>query len=225
MDAMLEKNVSTLSKSKDGTTTSTKLIDYNQMINVSASLGRINLTTYGISESIIGKYDHIYRFYRILLFIVLPPYPNTPIPIATMDRAVQVSIAAGLEALKDARLVTGLGEGTSGWELPEHMQSTTGIVYATSFPALDTAIAEVSSYFSSKSVTGAQVRDIILELRKRLVDSAGDLSKESETALVQLEKVAGEATYTDQVWGIACMLVCLYACMSYVICHMPYSVQ
>mmetsp|Transcript_26247 Transcript_26247/g.58952 ORF Transcript_26247/g.58952 Transcript_26247/m.58952 type:complete len:590 (-) Transcript_26247:150-1919(-) len=169
MDAMLEKNVCTISKGKDGVTTSTKLSSYEHTINVSASLGRINLTTYGISESI----------------------------IATMDRAVQVSIAAGLEALKDARLVTGVGEGTSGWELPEHMQSTTGIVYATSFPALDTAIAEVSSYFSSKSVTGAQVGRIIGELRKRLQDSAGQLSSDSEAALQQLEKVASEPNYVD----------------------------
>ncbi|KAJ1433613.1 hypothetical protein B484DRAFT_11646 [Ochromonadaceae sp. CCMP2298] len=119
-----------------------------------------------------------------------------------MDRAVQVSIAAGLEALKDARLVTGVGEGTSGWELPEHMQSTTGIVYATSFPALDTAIAEVSSYFSSKSVTGAQVGRIIGELRKRLQDSAGQLSSDSEAALQQLlqSRTASTASSSSACW-------------------------
>ena len=46
----------------------------------------------------------------------------------------------------DAGIVTGEGEGLSGWELPASMQDTTGVVYATSFPALDTAIAEVSRH-------------------------------------------------------------------------------
>jgi hypothetical protein len=41
-------------------------------------------------------------------------------------RAVQVAVAAGLEALKDARIVTGKGEGLSGWVLPVSMQDTTG---------------------------------------------------------------------------------------------------
>ena len=31
-------------------------------------------------------------------------------------------MAAGLEALKDARIVTGEGENMSGWVLPEHLQ-------------------------------------------------------------------------------------------------------
>jgi hypothetical protein len=33
-----------------------------------------------------------------------------------------VAVAAGLEALKDARIVTGEGENMSGWVLPEHLQ-------------------------------------------------------------------------------------------------------
>ena len=40
--------------------------------------------------------------------------------------------------------------GVSGWVLPEHLQETTGVVYATSFPALDTAVEEVSRYFRSQ---------------------------------------------------------------------------
>lgn len=53
----------------------------------------------------------------------------------------QVSVVAGLEALKDAGIVTGVGDG--GWLLPEHMRDTTGVMYASSFPALDAAIGEV----------------------------------------------------------------------------------
>lgn len=54
-----------------------------------------------------------------------------------------MSVAAGLEALKDAGIVTGEGEG--GWMLPGHMRDTTGVMYASSFPALDAAIGEVPS--------------------------------------------------------------------------------
>jgi hypothetical protein len=39
-----------------------------------------------------------------------------------MDRSVQVAVAAGLEALKDAGIVTGEGPGLDGWVLPEHFQ-------------------------------------------------------------------------------------------------------
>jgi len=162
-DAMLEKNVRTVSKAKDGSVSTTAIERYEQTINVCATLGKINLSTYGIPDSI----------------------------VATMDRAVQVSIAAGLEALKDAGIVSGQGPGTSGWVLPEHLQNSTGVVYATSFPALDTAIAEVSKYFQSRSLSGSQITEIIAELRKKLVHSSGGaLSAESESALEQLEKLA-----------------------------------
>ena len=53
----------------------------------------------------------------------------------------QVSVVAGLEALRDAGIVTGEGEG--GWMLPGHMRDTTGVMYASSYPALDAAIGEV----------------------------------------------------------------------------------
>lgn len=48
---------------------------------------------------------------------------------------------AGLEALRDAGIVAGEGEG--GWMLPGHMRDTTGVMYASSYPALDAAIGEV----------------------------------------------------------------------------------
>ncbi|CAM9932727.1 unnamed protein product, partial [Sphacelaria rigidula] len=53
----------------------------------------------------------------------------------------KVSVVAGLEALRDAGIVS--GEGENGWMLPNHMRDTTGVMYASSFPALDAAIGEV----------------------------------------------------------------------------------
>ena len=76
---MLEKNVFELIKNKDGTTTRYVLQSYADNINLCACVGEINLTSYGVSESIVNA----------------------------MDRAVQVADTAGLEALKDAGIVSG----------------------------------------------------------------------------------------------------------------------
>eukprot|EP01038_Epipyxis_sp_PR26KG_P004042 gene4042-5784_t len=160
---MIEKNVVELVKNRDGSMSKVPVKSYDQNINVCASLSEsFSLSSYGVSESIVN----------------------------TMDRAVQVAIAAGLEALKDARLVTGVGSGTSGWILPESMQNTTGIVYATSFPALDTTIAEVSKYFMSKSVEQQHVPEIISRLRTRLeksVNHDNSLPTSVENALQELQ--------------------------------------
>ena len=131
-----------------------------------ATIGNFNLTSYGVPESI----------------------------ASTMDRAVQVAVAAGLEALKDAKIVTGEGDGLSGWVLPLSMQDTTGVVYATSFPALDAAIEEVSKFFETKTVKGSQIPEIVTGLRKRLENAIGKLSPQSEEALVEISKLALEAT-------------------------------
>lgn len=58
---------------------------------------------------------------------------------------------AGLEALRDAGIVT--GEGQDGWMLPGHMRDTTGVMYASSFPALDAAIGEVRVLRKKKKKT------------------------------------------------------------------------
>jgi len=164
-DSMLEKNVSLLKKNKDGSQTKVPIRTHEENINVCASLGDFSLTAYGVPESI----------------------------ASTMDRSVQVAVAAGLEALKDAGIVTGEGEGLKGWELPASMQDTTGVVYATSFPALDTAIAEVSRYFSSKTVDGQHIPLVVQQLRARLEKSTGPLSAHSEAALAAIEALAHEA--------------------------------
>eukprot|EP01036_Dinobryon_divergens_P013356 gene13356-18014_t len=110
---MLSKNVVTLVKDAvDGSQKKVPVLTIEDNIKLAAAISSPDLSKYGISESI----------------------------ASTMDRAVQVSVAAGLEALKDAGIIS--GEGPDGWILPASMQDTTGVVYATSFPALDAAIAE-----------------------------------------------------------------------------------
>jgi hypothetical protein len=77
--------------------------------------------------------------------------------------------------------------------LPEHFQETTGVVYATSFPALDAAIGEVSKYFETKTVRGAHIPEIVAGLRTRLESAVGTLSSDSEKALKAIEELANEA--------------------------------
>ena len=119
------------------------------------------------------------------------------------------TMAAGLEALLDAGIITGNMSNaaaiatenrnnampSSGWELPVSMQAT-GIVYATSFPALDAAIAEVSKYFSHHISLDQSVRDIISILRQKLqtrmtsTDGTSPvLSSDIEEALTNLSDV------------------------------------
>ena len=171
---MLEKNVVLLKKNKEtGQSTRVPITSHEDNINLCASLGDFDLTEYGVAQSI----------------------------AATMDVSVQVAVAAGLEALKDAGIVTG-DPSTGGWVLPESMQATTGVVYATSFPALDTAIAEVSKFFQSKAATYLSVHTIIDSLRTRLEARMGDgekLSKETEEALAALaSQVAKRADAEDK---------------------------
>lgn len=163
-DQMLEKGVSDTKKHKDGSVTTVPISTYEDTINVSATIGSFSLTSYGVAESLVN----------------------------TMERAVQVAIAAGLEALRDAGIVSGGGEGTSGWELPESMQNSTGVVYATSFPALDAAIAEVSKFYETKMVGSMVNTKVIPELRKRLEKISsenGKVSKDVEDALNKLDDV------------------------------------
>eukprot|EP01035_Chromulina_nebulosa_P017485 gene17485-23038_t len=163
---MIEKNVNELVKSKDGKIIKKKVERFEDNISLCASLGETDLKSYGVSESI----------------------------VSTMDRAVQVAVAAGLEALKDAGLVSGIGEGTSGWILPPSMQQTTGVVYATSFPALDTAIEEVSKYFKSKHIDHLSLKTIISKLRDRLEKTTGSISSGVDEALVSLQSTINELT-------------------------------
>ena len=107
-------------------------------------------------------------------------------------------MAAGLEALRDAGIVSGEGKGVAGWELPEHMRQTTGIVYATSFPALDTAISEVTAYFKSKSPEHEDIQTVIAVLRSRFEAFVGssELTTETEKAFQELAAMA--ATISEQ---------------------------
>lgn len=66
-NSMLDKNVVQLKKGKDGKIEKIPIASHSEGINLCASLGEFDLTVYGVSQSIVN----------------------------TMDRSVQVAVAAG----------------------------------------------------------------------------------------------------------------------------------
>ncbi|CAI5728603.1 unnamed protein product [Hyaloperonospora brassicae] len=69
----------------------------------------------------------------------------------SMDKPTQLAVAAGLEAVRSAGLVDG---SNANWHLPEHMRDSTGVIYATSFPAMDAAVSETSRYHEESKNKG-----------------------------------------------------------------------
>ncbi len=161
--ALLDKNVVVVEKGKDGMpSTRSAITTSEETIQLGACLGEIDLADYGVSKSISD----------------------------TMDRAVKVAVAAGLEALRDAGLVKGGSSCKDAWKLEEDFRDTTGIVYATSFPALDAGIGEVMRFLRSRCITRARKKQLVAALRKRLERASykGVITAEDEESLRILEK-------------------------------------
>lgn len=157
---MLEKNVVMIKKA-DGKQVRCPVKTQEENIQLAARIGKVDLTAYGVAESIAD----------------------------TMDRAVQVAVAAGLEACKDAGLVRGDSSDPEAWVLPEDMQDTTGVMYATSFPALDSAINEVMRFLKSQSLSNAQIASIVPALQARLERATDALDENTLDALNHLREL------------------------------------
>jgi 3-oxoacyl-(acyl-carrier-protein) synthase len=74
--------------------------------------------------------------------------------VETLDTTYELAIAAGLEALKDANIPLVPPDLTDknpkAWVLPKSYQSSTGIIFASSFPVLDALSEEITSYLENK---------------------------------------------------------------------------
>jgi hydroxymethylglutaryl-CoA synthase len=127
LDDLVEKNVVMLKKDKvTGQTTRLPQTRPSECIKLAALLPPVDLTAYGVDPRV----------------------------AATMDSAAQAAVAAGLEALRDAGLVPGGGDagssGSDGWKLPVELRDSTGVLYASSYPGLDAAVAEVRTQQPTK---------------------------------------------------------------------------
>jgi len=159
--SLLEKNVVQLKKNPNGTTERFSVSSQSDHIQIAAQLGSLDLcASYGVAAGL----------------------------VQTMDYAAQVAVAAGLEALKSAKLVSGKSADSSEWKLEDKYRDTTGVVYASSFPAMDAAVGEVMRFLQSKTVGAAPMERLVEGLRNRLLRASPDrqLSDDDETALARL---------------------------------------
>jgi 3-oxoacyl-(acyl-carrier-protein) synthase len=159
--ALVEKNVVQSRKNSDGTIEIHRVSTRAESIKLAAQLGSIDLTSsYGVPKGL----------------------------AETMDIAAQVAVAAGMEALKSAGLVTGNSNDPTEWKLPEKYRDSTGVVYASSFPAMDAAVGEVMRYLQSKTITSGDIASFISALRSRMLEKSDSkrLSEEDETAFSRL---------------------------------------
>jgi len=165
--ALIDKNVVQITKLPDGTHKRHRVETEDDIISLAAQLGTIDLAaSYGIPKGL----------------------------AETMDIAAQVAVAAGLEALKNAGLVKGTSNKLEDWQLPEKYRDTTGVVYASSFPAMDAAVGEVMRFLQSKTVGAADMMRLISALRSRLLRASHDrqLSDDDEAAFSRLFSRARE---------------------------------
>eukprot|EP00559_Dactyliosolen_fragilissimus_P005250 CAMPEP_0184860242 /NCGR_PEP_ID=MMETSP0580-20130426/5171_1 /TAXON_ID=1118495 /ORGANISM="Dactyliosolen fragilissimus" /LENGTH=1093 /DNA_ID=CAMNT_0027357279 /DNA_START=16 /DNA_END=3297 /DNA_ORIENTATION=+ len=165
--ALLEKNVVKMKRKSDGSIEKIPVDTEEKIIKLAAQLGSIDLTlSYGIPKGL----------------------------AETMDTAAQVAVAAGMEALKNAGLVDGKSNDPKDWKLPEKYANRTGVVYASSFPAMDAAIGEVMRFLQSKTVGAADTMRLISALRSRMIRSSPDreLSDDDEAAFARLLSRASE---------------------------------
>ena len=170
--AMLDKKVVQVKKLRDGTTKRVPVDTQADVIKLAAQLGDLDLTaSYGVPPGL----------------------------AETMDVAAQVAVAAGMEALKSAGLVSGKTSNPKDWMLPEEYRDCTGVVYASSFPAMDAAVGEVMRFLQSKTVGAADTMRLISALRSRLlrVSPERELSDDDEAAFARLLSRARETDGID----------------------------
>ncbi|TBR19629.1 beta-ketoacyl synthase, partial [bacterium] len=97
-----------------------------------------------------------------------------------MDRSAQLALAAGLLALKDAKipLVRHYKRSTTGkmiptsWALPASLQNETGVIMATAWPGLESLIEDVSRYFTHKYAGKPQ--KLVWEMYDRMLGAVKD---------------------------------------------------
>lgn len=111
----------------------------------------------------------------------LNDYGWDPKEVEQMNTAIMHGIAAGYEALRDAQipLVRQYTKTASGgflpdrWALPKNMQKRTGVIYAHSFPLVETVIAEVSRHISYKF--GNKYKNEIISFYEALLPAVKDV--------------------------------------------------
>ena len=108
--------------------------------------------------------------------------------LAALDRATQLAMAAGLDALRDAGIplvmrykTTTLGTRLPDrWGLPEAMRDDTGVIFASVFPGFDSFAGEMSRYYADRA--RREQLSMLESMYARLVEGGGRSSVGQEMA-------------------------------------------
>ena len=150
--AMLDKHVVRLVKRENGDPSFEPIVDAGEVIKLAARAGAFDLEAeFGVEAD------------RVL----------------ALDRATQLAVAAGIDALRDAGIplvqryrTTTLGtQLPDRWGLPDRLRDDTGVIFASAFPAYNAFADELGRYYTDK---GRRSELASLEsARARLVEGNG----------------------------------------------------
>ena len=154
---IFEKNIIKLKKDNNGSIYKSLVTKDTEHLSLYASIDNFNIDKYELNKSIVDS----------------------------MDKGVQIAVACGLDAIKNSGIYS--NNNPNDWILPLELQNTTGIIYVTAFPALETAIHEVTKYFNTKLISNLDVKTILEELKNRLEKKNGEISSPINSIFEQIE--------------------------------------
>ena len=108
--------------------------------------------------------------------------------LAALDRATQLALAVGLDALRDAGIPLVMRYKTTSkgtqlpeqWSLPDEMRDDTGVIFASVFPGFDSFASELSRYY--KDHERREQLSMLESLYARLVEGEGRTTVGQEMA-------------------------------------------
>jgi acyl transferase domain-containing protein/NAD(P)-dependent dehydrogenase (short-subunit alcohol dehydrogenase family)/acyl carrier protein len=157
--AMLDKHITRLVKSDNGGATFETIHNMAEVIKLAGRGGTFDLENeFGISAD----------------------------RSAALDRASQLAIAAGIDALRDAGIPLVMRYKTTSkgtqlpdrWALPDSLRDATGVIFASAFPGYDSFADEMARYYADHS--RREQLGLLDKLLARAVKSNGDSALEQE---------------------------------------------
>ena len=122
---------------------------------------------------------------------------------AALDRATQLAIAVGLDALRDAGIPLVMRYKTTSkgtqlpdrWALPDALRDDTGVIFASAFPGCDSYADEMGRYYTDRS--RREQLGLLESLLARSSKSNGDsvLEQEMERRLEELRDTLEKSPY------------------------------
>ncbi|MCJ7625977.1 MAG: acyltransferase domain-containing protein, partial [Anaerolineaceae bacterium] len=121
--------------------------------------------------------------------------------VEALDISTQLAIAAGIEALRDAKipLIMGYRRTSKGtylpdhWMLPKAMADETGVIFASAFPGLDSMSAESERFYNHRNMSDQLA--MLRQLRAQISDGQSDYALELERRISVLDAELQELDY------------------------------